>query len=136
MAIAHDWLEPTDTKDVSETQFVDQLLEGWAKWARNTGVDQRPTQAGDLWQIQTIIEATTHILELSDDAFTLVDQKIAHLPRRLHGIVFVEYMGHGSTEQKAVHIGLNRLGYRQRLHAAQWALFAALTPHIHWKEHA
>lgn len=131
MAITRDYLEPTDTQDSNETKFVDQLLEGWAKWARNSGIDQRPTCAGQLWQIQAIIEATTHVMQLTDDAFTLVDQKIAHLPRRLHAVVFVEYMGPGTSEHKARRMGLNRIAYRQRLHAAQWTLFAALVPEIH-----
>lgn len=131
MAITHDWLEPTDTKDASETQFIDQLLEGWAKWARNTGVDQRATTFGDLWPTPTIIEVGTYVLELSDENFCLVDGRIAHLPRRLHSIVFIEYMGPGpSAKQRADRMGLAYLAYRQRLHAAQWALFASLMPHI------
>jgi hypothetical protein len=131
MAIAHDWLEPTETKDANETKFVDQLLEGWAKWARNTGIDQRPTAAGDLWQIQSIVEVGTYVLELTDANFVLVDQKIAHLPRRLHAVVFVEYMGpEPSAKEKAARMGLAYLAYRQRLHAAQWALYASLMYYI------
>lgn len=135
MAIERDYPKPTETQDVTETQFIDQLLEGWAKWAHNTGVDQRPTAAGDLWQIQAIIEVGTHVLKLTDDAFVLVDQRIALLPNRLRNIVFVEYMYTGSNDQKARGLGLNRLGYRQRLYAAQWTLFSSLLPDIdRWKE--
>lgn len=135
MAIAKDYLEPTDTQDASETKFIDQLLEGWAKWARNTGIDQRPTSAGDLWQIQAIIEARTHVLQITDDGFTLVDQRIAMLPGRLRGVVFIEYMDSGTSEHKARRLGLNRLSYRQRLHAAQWTLFASLLPEIdNWRQ--
>lgn len=135
MPITRDYLEPTETQDASETKFIDQLLEGWAKWARNSGIDQRPTCAGDLWQIQAIIEAGTYVMQITDDGFTLVDQRIAMLPHRLRGIVFIEYMGAGTSEHKAGRLGLNRLAYRQRLHAAQWALFASLLPEIDgWRQ--
>jgi hypothetical protein len=135
MAIARDYLAPTDTQDASETKFIDRLLEGWAKWARNTGIDQRPTCAGDLWQIQAIIEVGTYVMQITDDGFTLVDQRIANLPGRLRGIVFVEYMAAGTSEHKAHRLGLNRLGYRQRLHAAQWTLYANLLPEIdNWRQ--
>jgi hypothetical protein len=131
MAITHDWLTPTETKDATETQFIDRLLEGWAKWSRNTGIDQRPTAAGDLWQIQAIIELGDYVLELTDENFVIVDQKVAVLPRRLHAIVFVEYLGPGpSSKQRAERIGLTYLAYRQRLHAAHWTLYASLSPHI------
>jgi hypothetical protein len=130
MAIAHDWLEPTDTQDHCETKFVDQLLEGWAKWARDTGIDQRPTPAGDLWQIQSIIEIGTYVLELNDASFVLIDQTIAALPARLKQIVFIEYMDQRPSRAKAKSIGLMHLAYRQRLHAAQWVLHAGLISYI------
>lgn len=135
MAITKDYLEPTDTQDASETKFVDQLLEGWAKWAKNTGIDLRPTCAGDLWQIQAMIDAGTYVMRLTEDAFTLVDRRIAKLPGRLRGIVFIEYMASGNSEEKSRRLGLNRLAYRQRLHAAQWTLFASLLPEIDsWRQ--
>ncbi|HEY3678983.1 MAG TPA: hypothetical protein VGL45_09705 [Bradyrhizobium sp.] len=130
MAITRDYLEPTETQDASETKFIDQLLEGWAKWARNSGVDQRPTAAGDLWQIETMFEIGTYVLELVDDNFVLVDQKIALLPRRLNQVVFIEYMGAGPSKAKAQQIGLAYLAYRQRLHAAQWSLHTLLSEFI------
>jgi hypothetical protein len=127
MPITRDYLEPTDTEHASETKLMDQFLEGWAKWARATGIDQRPTPAGDLWQIQTMIEAATYVLELNDANFILIDQHIARLPQRLHAVVFVEYLGPGATgKQKAERMGLQHFAYRQRLHAAQWALYASL----------
>lgn len=135
MAIQRDYLEPTETQHACETKFIDQLLEGWAKWARNSGIDLRPTCAGDLWQIQAMIEASTYVMTLTHDAFTLVDGRIAHLPRRLYLIIFVEYMRQGTSEQKAKSMGLNRMAYRQRLHAAQWTLFASLQPDIDaWRQ--
>lgn len=130
MAIAHDWLEPTETKDASETQFIDRVLEGWAAWARNTGIDLRPTSAGDLWQISTMIEARDYVLVMTDDAFVIVDQQVARLPRKLGLTVTLEYQDGRTSEQKARALGLNRLGYRQRLHAAQWILFTALLPSL------
>lgn len=136
MAIHRDYLEPTDTQDATETQFIDQLLEGWAKWARNTGVDQRATIFGDLWPTPTIVEVSTYVLELTEENFCLIDHKIAHLPRRLHAIVFIEYMAMEPTaKQRAAKMGLAYLAYRQRLHAAQWALYAALADHIEALRH-
>jgi hypothetical protein len=136
MAITRDYLEPTDTKDATETQFIDQLLEGWAKWARNTGVDQRATTFADLWPTPTIIELGTYVLELTDENFCLIDHKVAHLPRRLHAIVYVEYMGSEPTaKQRAARMGLAYLAYRQRLHAAQWALYAALSEYLEALRH-
>jgi hypothetical protein len=130
MVIPRDYLEPTNTEDASETRFIDQLLEGWAKWAHNTGVDQRPTAAGDLWQIQAIIGSGEWVIELYDDNFVLIDQKIALLPRRLNQIVFIEYMAEEPGRAKAAKMGLAYLAYRQRLHAAQWALHALLADFI------
>lgn len=136
MAIPKDYLQPTETQDATETQFVDQVLEGWAKWARNTGVDQRATTFNDLWPTPTIIEISTYVLELTDENFCLIDSKIAHLPRRLHAIVFIEYMGPEPTaKQRAARIGLAYLAYRQRLHAAQWTLFASLLPYMEALKH-
>lgn len=135
MAIAHDWLEPTDTADASETKFVDRVLEGWAAWARNDGIDLRPTSFGELWQIQAILEAKDYVLVMTDDAFVTVDQAITHLPRRLRFTVMVEYRDSRSSDQKAKALGLNRLAYRQRLHAAQWMLFRDLLPSLDgWRQ--
>lgn len=134
MAIAQDWLEPTETQDASETQFIDRLLEGWARWVSTNGVNLQPTPVGFLWRIPNLI-IIGHELVLSDDGFTLIDQRIAILPGRLRGIVFIEYRSQGTSEQKAKRIGLNRLGYRQRLHAAQWTLFASLGPAVDlWRQ--
>lgn len=131
MAVMHDYLEPTDTKDATETQFIDRVLEGWAKWARNSGINQRPVAFGQMFKSPTIIEIGDYVLELTDENFLLVDQKVAILPRRLHAIVFVEYTGPGpSSKERAARMGLAYLAYRQRLHAAQWALYASLMPYV------
>ena len=89
-------------------------------------MDQRPTAAGDLWQIQAIIGSGEWVVELYDDNFVLIDQSIALLPRRLNQIVFIEYMDEGPARSKAQTMGLAYLAYRQRLHAAQWALHTLL----------
>jgi hypothetical protein len=135
MPITRDYLEPTDTQDASETKFIDQVLEGWADWARQVGIDQRPTPAGELWQIQAIIEMKDYVFQLTDAGFVLVDQRIAVLPRRLRATIFIEYTTAGTSDHKARRMGLNRAAYRQRLHAAQWALFASLLPDIdNWRQ--
>ncbi len=113
-----------------ETKFIDQLLLGWASWARRDGINLRPTSAGQLWQISAIIEARDSVIVLTDDAFVLIDGAIAKLPRRLCLIIKVEYQDGRPSEAKARSIGLNRLAYRQRLNAAQWALYAALLPSL------
>lgn len=130
MAIAHDYLEPTDTGSHSETKFIDQLLEGWGKWSRATGVDQRPVQTGDLWQIQQIIDVGTYVLKVMDDWFVLTDKSVSSLPYRLKQIVVTEYIYPMSSRTKAREMGLSHLAYRQRLHAAQWTVFAYLEPWI------
>lgn len=135
MAIQHDYLEPTDTDAATETQFIDRVLEGWAAWSRNTGIDLRPTCAGDLWQIQAMIEARDYVLVMTDDAFVTVDQQVAKLPRRLKFAIMVEYRDGRPSDAKARVLGLNRLAYRQRLHAAQWSLFTALLPSLDgWRQ--
>jgi hypothetical protein len=135
MSIARDYLLPTDTQDASETQLVDRLLVGWGAWARNDGIDLRPVAFGDLWQIQAIIEAREYVLQLTDDAFTYVDQHVAVLPRRLRVTVFCEYLEDGPPGEKPRRLGLSRIAYRQRLHAAQWALFTSLLPALDgWRQ--
>lgn len=130
MAIKY-YPEPAEPKDASETKFIDRVLEGWAKWARNSGINQQPVAFGQMFKSPAIIEVGDYVLELTDDNFCLVDNKIAHLPRRLHAIVFVEYMGPGpSSKERAARMGLAYLAYRQRLHAAQWTLYANLLPHV------
>lgn len=120
-----------ELEHANEVGFVDQVLKGWASWARNDGIDLRPTSAGDLWQIQAIIEARDYVLMMKDDDFVLVDQRIAQLPNRLKVIVFIEYASHEAPREiKAREIGLTKGGYRQRLHAAQWTLFSLLMPVI------
>jgi hypothetical protein len=130
MSIAKDYLEPTDTQHQSETKFIDQLLEGWGKWSRATGIDQRPVQAGDLWKISQIIEAGDYVLKVMDDWFVLTDKSVASLPYRLKQVVIVEYIEPRSARTKAREMGLAYLAYRQRLHAAQWTVFAYLEPWI------
>ncbi len=121
--------------EVSEPGFIDQVLIGWAAWARNDGIDLRPTCAGDLWQIQAIIEARDYVLVLTDDSFLLVDQRVAILPGRLRAIIFVEYMDDGSKALKLRSTGLSRTAYRERLQAAQWSLYSALLPALdNWRQ--
>jgi hypothetical protein len=116
--------------DIPEIRFTDRLLEGWAKWAYISGIDQRIRQVGILWGIPS--ERTrSHVLELRDDDFVYLDQRIALLPERLRWIVEVEYMTGGPSRSKAQKIGLAYLAYRQRLHAAQWVTFAYLMPKVY-----
>lgn len=122
MPIARDYLEPTETQDANETKFVDCVLDGWGHWVRAASIDLRPTPAGVLWQVQAIIEAKDYALVLSDTAFLYVDRCVAVLPGRLKAIVFVEYVSSLEGPAKLLRTGLKRLAYRQRLHAAQWAL--------------
>lgn len=115
--------------DNAETKYVDRLLEGWAKWSQSSGIDQRPTSFGKLWHIHSV-EEMGHELVISDDQFLVIDQCVASLHHRLRGVVYVEYLGYGTGEDKARRFGLKYTAYRQRLHAAQWTLFAFLEPEI------
>lgn len=118
-----------------ETSFIDQILCGWAHWSRSTGIDLRATQTGHLWQISTLIDEKDYHIQLTDDAFVSIDQAIAKLPHRLYTIVLTEYQDSRPSYLKARKLGLNRLAYRQRLHAAQWTLYAALTSTIDdWRQ--
>jgi hypothetical protein len=124
MAIARDWLEPTETEDHRDTQYVDHLLEDWGKWQRSNGLRLRPTEAGEVLRIN----ATAHRawdLNMTDDQFTLVDRCIARTPTRLRVVIFLEYVMSRPQAEKWQTLG-GRLAYRQRLHAAQWALITLL----------
>lgn len=110
----------------SEINLIDVLCVGWGAWARNDGIDLRPTPAGDLWKIQAVIDARDYVLKLSDDEFLIVDKRIALLPRRLRNVVFVEYTSNAANEEKPRLLGLRRPLYRERLRAAQWCLFTDL----------
>jgi hypothetical protein len=119
----------TDRRELhDEPALIDRLLEGWASWAHSDGIDLRPKCAGDLWQIQTIIDGTTYVVRLPDDQFVSIDREIARLPIRLKMIVFLEYREQGTVNAKARRLGLGRLAYRMRLNGAQWALYTALRP--------
>jgi hypothetical protein len=134
MVIAHDYLEPTETQHNSETKFVDRLLEGWAMWVRRDGIDLRPTPIGFVWRIPGVLLLGQEIV-ITDDGFVLVDQGIAHLPGRLRSVVRIEYVESDLEVEKWRQLGLNRLAYRQRLHAAQWTLFSFLLPDIdNWRQ--
>lgn len=128
MAIARDYLEPTETRDHTETKLIDAVLEGWGKWAQRGRVHLQPVAVGFIWRIPDLL-TEHHELVLSDDKFDVIDQHVAVLPARLRIVVFIEYYGiddEATSERKAERAGLNRLGYRQRLHAAQWTLFSSL----------
>lgn len=117
-----------------ETEFIDRLLEDWGKWQRNNGVRLSATAAGQVLGINSTAGRVWD-LTITDDQFTQIDRGIAHLPRRLKVIVFLEYVAAGSQSDKWGQSGLNRLAYRQRLHAAQWALFTSLADVIDkWRQ--
>lgn len=132
--IVHDWLEPTDTDDATETQYIDHLLDDWGHWQRNNGVRLSATAAGQVLGINTS-NGRVWDLTITDDQFTQLDRSIARLPSRLKAIVFLEYIAMGPQPEKWGRSGLNRLAYRQRLHAAQWALFTSLVDVIDkWRQ--
>ena len=134
MPITRDYLEPTTTDDHAETKFVDRVLYGWARWSHRGAVNLKPTSAGQLWRIVTPMLATYEI-RMSDDDFVIVDRQVAHLPNRLKIVVHVEYFRAGTAEEKSRSMGLSRIGFRQRLHAAQWALFTNLAPFVDsWRQ--
>jgi hypothetical protein len=127
--IVRDYLEPTDTQDACETQLVDRLLEHWGRWQRANGVRLQPTCAGQVLGINSASQRAWD-LSITDDQFTFLDRCIRQLPGRLFGIVFLEYIETCSQGDKWRKSGLLRTAYRQRLHAAQWALVTLLGPFL------
>jgi hypothetical protein len=119
----------------AEVKLINQLLLSWGAWARHDGIKLKATTAGELWQIQSLIEGKDYLIQLSDDAFLLIDAAIAKLPQRLKGIIDLEYRSNLPTYAKLRKLGLNRLACRQRLNAAQWALYAQLYPFLDgWRQ--
>lgn len=137
MAIVRDYLTPTETQDHAETRIIDLVLEGWGKWAQRGDVHLQPIAVGFIWRIPDLLTAH-HELVLSNNKFQVVDREVAHLPEKLRGVVFIEYLRsdeEATSERKAKRAGLNRLGYRQRLHSAQWTLFTSLRNHLDiWRQ--
>lgn len=127
--------------DPVETKYVDILLEGWAKWARGERGPVPPTPAGIVLRIPFEREPR-YELRISDDEFTLVDARVAQIADRLRQIVELEYRGFFrgrrhllSQEEKWHRLGLKRIAYRQRLHAAQWTLYSNLLPDVDkWRQ--
>jgi hypothetical protein len=143
MAIRLDYLSKVVIGDAgTETLYVDMLLEGWARWARDEYGPAKPTPAGNVLHVISVLEGR-YELRMTDDEFTLVDGRVAVLPGRLREIVELEYRGywHGrrmllSQEQKWHIIGLRRTPYKDRLRGAQWSLFSTLMPAIEqWLQH-
>lgn len=137
MAIARDYLEPTETRDNSETKLIDLVLEGWGKWAQRGSVNLQPIAVGFIWRIPDLLTAH-HELVLSNNKFQIVDREVAILPGKLKAIVFIEYLRsdeEATRERKAERAGLPALGYRQRLHSAQWTLFSSLRNYLDaWRQ--
>ena len=129
MAIAHDYLEPTDTQDAYETQLVDRLLVHWGRWQRANGLRLQPTAAGAVLRINAIAGRTWD-LSITDDQFTFIERCICRLPGRLYGIVNLEYVATCTQADKWRQSGLLRTAYGQRLHAAQWALVTLFGPFL------
>ncbi len=125
MAIARDYLQPTETKDAWETQLVDRLLEQWGRWQRSNGVHLQPSPMGAVLGINAI-EGRTWDLSITDDQFTFIDRCIRRLRAPLFGIVLLEYIDTCTQADKWRKACLLRTAYGQRLNAAQWALVTLL----------
>jgi hypothetical protein len=129
MAIAHDWLEPIDTKDARETQDVDRIMEHWGRWQRANGVHLQAPAAGNILGINAIAHRTWD-LSITDDQFTFVDRCVTRLPDRLNAVVVIEYIIVCSQADRWRRAGLLRTAYAQRLNAAQWALVTLFGPFL------
>lgn len=120
-----------------EVFFVDRLLEGWAWYARNTGLPRLTTKCslGSLQKADDQGEASAaraRVLELTDGQFLLIDQTVASLPKALRRIVWGEYWHPAPLKVKARRASLTVLEYRQRLNAARWAVYVSLQPSTDW----
>jgi hypothetical protein len=118
-----------------EVRMADRFLEGWLWVSRNTGLPRQDT-ACTLGRLSKPTEpeaapaARARVLDLDDQQFLAIDRAVGRLPRALRRMVFVEYGWAAPQRAKARELRLTHLDYRQRLNAAQWAVYAALTPHI------
>lgn len=120
-----------------EVKFVDRLLEAWLYLSRHTGLPVLETRCPLGAMIKRdpadcAVEARARVMDLTDSQFLAIDQAVARLPAPLRRVVFVEYWQSGSARQKARRMrpALTHLEYRQRLNAAQWALYVALLPDV------
>lgn len=126
----------SDPMDDTDYEFMDSLLEGWAKWAAPGAGPQPPTAAGVVLRIASVRDGE-YQLRISDDEFTLVDSRIAILITRLRQIVELEYRGLWNhrywlltQENKWRRIGIGRKAYVKRLAQAQRTLFTSLKPSV------
>jgi hypothetical protein len=128
-----DAVEPGDDTDYTA---MDSLLKGWARWAAQERGPQQPTAAGVVLQIASERDADYRV-RVSDDEFTLIDSRVAQLPRRLREITELEYRGlwRGrhfslSQEEKWRRLGVGHTAYGKRRAQAQRTLFHALKPDV------
>jgi hypothetical protein len=137
MAIARDYLEPTETKDACETKLIDHVLEGWGKWAQRGNVHLQPTAVGYIWRIPDLL-TERHELVLSDEKFQVIDRHVAALPSKQRTVVFIEYYRNdeeATSERNAARAGLKRFHYRQTLTSAHWNLFGSLRNYLDlWRQ--
>lgn len=118
-----------------EVRMADRFLEGYVWSSRNTGLPRlgthctlaryRPTE-----EPESAPAARARQLDLNDAQFIAIDRVVGRLPRALRRMVWVEYSWAAPRRAKARELRITHLDYRQRLNAAQWAVYAALTPDI------
>lgn len=120
-----------------EVKFADHLLEAWAWLSRNTGLPRQTTHCSLGAMVkrdptEDALAARVQVLDLSDEQFARIDREVGRLPKPLRRVVWTEYWRPGSGKQKARSMSppMTYIDYRQRLNAAQWALYSALLPDV------
>lgn len=123
--------------DADALKYLACVLEGYFSW-RKSGTDLGFPQCGRVLGIPDPVE-NRRLLDLSDDHFTLVDQRYAALEEAHRQIIAAEYDNTGSVMQKARalgYVGPNAgavIGlYRRDQHLAECDLYSMLLPDIEY----
>lgn len=120
--------------DSDDTRYMDRAIEAWCWWQHGVG-PQEPVSMGKLLRISDGDSESVHLLELTDDQFTLVDKAIARLDAYGRRLIEIEYNWGGSKRQKATHLGLTRDEYNARVASMLAGIYFDLMPAIEtWRE--
>lgn len=113
-----------------EVDYMDRVLVAWSHWAWNRASELGFPQSGVLWGLKEPAHSKAD-LNLDDDQFVLVDQRIARLPYRTgRKVIFVEYFIGEPLEVKAKRFNLSRRSYCRRLDVLRYDLYQSCMPQI------
>lgn len=120
--------------NLSDVQFMDDVLEAWALDAHQQSVRLGYPEAGNIWGLMAPV---THrwVLNLDAQQLMIVDRQIVKLPWRDRDLrcrkaIFVEYFSRDPQGIKAQRFGLSVRTYHRRLKELQQYLYDQLSPGI------